>query len=59
MTDKNVRQIEKQLPAGECIFKMYRAFEGDYRVITVDKEKTERRYTVDFDKEFNATIRPM
>ena len=59
MTDKNVKQIEAQLPAGEKISRMYRAYEGDYRVITIDKAKTERRYTVDFDSEFNATIRPM
>ena len=59
MTDKNIKQIEAQLPAGEKISRMYRAYEGDYRVITVDRNKTERRYTVDFDSEFNATIRPM
>lgn len=58
MTDKNVKQIEA-LPVGERISRMYRAFEGDYRVITIDKNKTERRYTVDFDKEFNTTIRQM
>ena len=59
MTEKNIKQIEAQLPAGEKISRMYRAYEGDIRVITVDKAKTERRYTVDFDNEFNATIRPM
>ena len=59
MTDKNVKQIEAQLPEGERISRMYKAIEGDYRLITVDNAKTDRRYTVEFDNEFNATIRPM
>ena len=59
MTDKNVRQIEKQLPAGECIFKMYRAFEGDIRVITKDHGK-ETRYTVIHNPEDDSvTLRKM
>ena len=59
MTEKNMKQIAAQLPEGETISKAYRAYEGDFRVISVDRSKTEHRYTVAFDAEFNATIRPM
>ena len=59
MTDKNIKQIESQLPDGEIINRMYKAYEGDIRVITQDRSKNEHRYTVVFDREFNATIKPM
>ncbi len=59
MTDKNIKQIESQLPDGESINRMYKAYEGDIRVITKDRSKNEHRYTVVFDSEFNATIKPM
>lgn len=59
MTDKNIKQIESQLPDGERINRMYKAYEGDIRVITQDRSKNEHRYTVVFDREFNATIKPM
>ena len=36
MTEKHVKQIEAQLAEGEKIERMYRAFEGDIRVITKD-----------------------
>ena len=57
MTDKQIRQIKDQLPAGEHIDRMYRALEGDLRVITGDRNGRETRYTVRFDAEDNATIR--
>ena len=34
MTEKHINQIKAQLPEGEKIERMYRAFEGDIRVIT-------------------------
>ena len=35
---------------------MYRAYEGDIRVITKKKDGTEVRYLVCFDAAFNASI---
>lgn len=46
MTKKHEKQIKAQLPAGERISRMYRAYEGDTRVITCDKQGNETRYTV-------------
>ena len=57
MTDKHIKQIESQLPAGEQIIKMYKAFEGDIRVITKDKSGCEIRYTCILDKDLNVTIK--
>ena len=45
MTEKHIKQIESQLPAGEKIDRMYKAFEGDIRVITKDAAGHETRYT--------------
>ena len=36
---------------------MYRAFEGDIRLITKDRNGRETRYTVRFDADDNATIK--
>ena len=57
MTDKHIKQIESQLPAGEKIEKMYKAFEGDVRVITRDSSGNEIRYTCILDKDLNVTIK--
>lgn len=57
MTEKQMKQIEAQLPAGEKINRAYRAMEGDVRVITRSTEGREIRYTVVFDKDDNATIK--
>ena len=57
MTDKHIKQIESQLPAGEKIERMYKAFEGDIRVITRDGSGNEIRYTCILDKDQNVTIR--
>jgi hypothetical protein len=57
MTDKHIKQIESQLPAGEQIIKMYKAFEGDIRVITKDKSGYEIRYTCILDENLNVTIK--
>ena len=57
MTEKHMKQIESQLPAGEKIVRMYRAFEGDIRVITEDKTGNETRYTCILDKDLNVTIK--
>lgn len=46
MTDRHIKQLEAQLPAGERINRMYRAYEGDTRVINRDKSGKENRYTV-------------
>ena len=57
MTEKQIDQIKEQLPTGEHIDRMYRALEGDLRVITKDRHGRETRYTVQFDADDNATIR--
>jgi len=57
MTDKHIKQIESQLPAGEKIERMYRAFEGGIRVITRDANGNEIRYTCILDKDLNVTIK--
>lgn len=57
MTEKQIKQIRSQLPEGEHIDRMYRAFEGDIRVITKDRNRRETRYTVRFDADDNVTIK--
>lgn len=57
MTEKQMKQIESQLPEGEEINRCYRAFEGDIRVITLRLDGSEVRYTVSFDADDNATIK--
>lgn len=57
MTDKHLNQIKEQLPKGEKITKMYKALEGDVRVITTNPLGRETRYTCELDKELNVKIR--
>ena len=57
MTDKHLNQIKEQLPEGEKITKMYKALEGDVRVITINPLGRETRYTCELDKELNVKIR--
>ena len=57
MTEKQMKQIEIQLPEREKINRCYRAFEGDIRVITRKPDGREVRYTVSFDADDNATIK--
>ena len=56
MTQKQIAQVEAQLPQGERIERMYTAFEGDVRVITTDANGSQTRYTVHFDADDNVTI---
>ena len=56
MTEKHINQIKAQLPEGEKIERMYRAFEGDIRVITKDRTGRETRYTVHHDTDDKVTI---
>ena len=46
MTGKHINQIKSQLPPEEIIDRMYRAYEGDIRVITKDGTGKEYRYTI-------------
>ena len=46
MTEKHINQIKSQLSADETIDRMYRAYEGDIRVITKDGTGKEYRYTI-------------
>ena len=55
MTDKHIKQIESQLPAGEQIIKMYKAFEG-YQGHHHDKSGYEIRYLY-LDENLNVTIK--
>ena len=57
MTEKQMKQIEGQLPQGEKIDRMYTAFEGGIRVITKDANGRETRYNVSFDADDNASIK--
>ena len=57
MTEKQIKQIENQLPQGEKIDRMYQAFEGGIRVITKNADGCEIRYNVNFDADDNASIK--
>lgn len=57
MTEKHINQIKEQLPEGEKITRMYKAFEGDFRVITTNTYGKETRYTCELDRELNVKIR--
>lgn len=57
ITEKQMKQIQSQLPKDEKINRCYRAFEGDIRVITRKPDGSEVRYTVSFDADDNVTIR--
>ncbi|SDN78361.1 hypothetical protein [Acetanaerobacterium elongatum] len=57
MTEKQIKQIESQLPQGEKIDRMYTAFEGGIRVITKNADGYEIRYNVSFDANGNASIK--
>ena len=57
MTEKQIKQIESQLPQGEKIGRMYTAFEGGIRVITKNTDGYEIRYNVSFDADGNASIK--
>ena len=57
MTEKQIHQIEAQLPAGEKIDRMYTAYEGGIRVITKTADGHETRYNVTFDTADNASIK--
>ena len=56
MTDKQIKQIEAQLPAGEKLSRMYTAYEGGIRVISRDQTGNEHRYATHFDADDNVTI---
>lgn len=57
MTEKQIKQIEKQLPQGEKIDRMYKTFEGEIRVITKNADGCEIRYNVSFDADDNVSIK--
>ncbi len=57
MTARQIEQIKAQLPKGETLNRMYRAIEGDIRVISRDCIGNEYRYTVRFDESDNVTIK--
>jgi hypothetical protein len=55
MSDKQLSQVQAQLPAGAQILRMYRAFEGDLRVIAKPPGlATEVRYSVRFEVVYPA-----
>ena len=52
MTEKQMAEIRRQLPEGAEILRVYRAMEGDMRVITREPGKPfEVRYTIRWDGE--------
>ena len=48
MTEQQLNEVKAQLPAGETFKKAYRAFEGDIRMVSEDKNGCEYRYRVNF-----------
>ncbi|OQB12998.1 MAG: hypothetical protein BWY15_01962 [Firmicutes bacterium ADurb.Bin193] len=53
MTEKQLRQVQSQLPDGTQILRLYRAFEGDYRVIAkTPGDNFEKRYTIKFENDY-------
>ena len=59
MTQKQIEQVNAQLPAGEKLDRMYSAFEGGIRVISKDAAGCETRYAAHFDADDNVTIERM
>ena len=59
MTEKQIKQIKDQLPAGEYLDRMYNAFEGGIRAISRGWNGAEFRYRVSFDADDNASIERM
>lgn len=52
MNDRQIKQIQEQLPQGSLILRAYKAFEGDIRVIVKHPDdQFETRYTVKWDIE--------
>lgn len=59
-TEKQFKQIEKQIPDYEVIVRVYRAFEGDLRVIAYNTlTGAEKRYTCIYDGEGNIFLEVM
>ena len=57
MNDKDMKQIQAQLPQGTKILRTYKAFEGDIRVIVkLPDSNREIRYTVKWDYKNNSPI---
>ena len=56
MSEKQLAQCIAQLPEGQKFSRAYRAFEGDIRLISVDRKGREFRYRVVFDSAFNCSI---
>ena len=56
LTLKQLEQIKAQIPAQEQFSRVYSAYEGGLRVITVDSRGNEYRYEVNFDSEGNVSI---
>ena len=59
MTEKQIQQIKDQLPVGEYLDRIYSAFEGGIRVISLGWNGAEFRYRVSFDADDNASIERM
>lgn len=54
MLQKNYEQIDLLVNAWEKPTKYYKTIEGDYRVITIDEQGNEYRYTIIFDNNYNV-----
>lgn len=54
-----LQQAIKSLPQGERFTKAYRAFEGDYRIISLDGNGRYRRYTVFLTDDGTVKIKEM
>lgn len=51
-----LEKLEANLPGDEVIDRVYRAFEGDLRIITRDNRGKETRYTVRWDWDGNPVM---
>jgi len=56
MTEQQLRQVKAQLSQGETFKKAYRAFEGDIRVVSEDRNGREYRYRVIFHADDSVSI---
>ena len=50
-----IEKIYEVVPPWEKVARIYRAFEGDWRVVVIDEKGREKRYFVSFEGE-NITL---
>lgn len=56
MSEKELQEAVLQLPDEEKMVRIYRAVEGDFRIISKNAAGMETRYTVYYDKDGEVKI---